>query len=378
MTPQVKDDAYLGPVNAVMANLRWSRKCHGKVCVSISPVVIRNKPRSSVSLLRYANNVIPMETVADRKQRKYAEHIGERPVALDSREKFQDDALQICGWGKLSPRRIFRRQAADTIQEVCWVASQKYDNQGIFCTGTLPSGAGVASFTVMSYSGWIVNRVKQLLRDSFCGAYTTVHVWENTKAGRPHFHMAVMSNDHEALLHMLVHWHDWWFGILRDLTRDTGVNLFERTVTTDGHVSLMSWYPLGEATVSDAQMVRQDIGRYLSKYVSKGVRSESSNSFYHPSRWWGVDNKTRKEAAQERIRLQIGGLPYDAIKICLNESRATLGAWCEKQFNFTNPIYSTYGGTVVFIESGNDLTCLAQFAKYLIESDIDFSLETGK
>ena len=360
-----------------LAKLIWRRTCYGKVSCSISPVQLKNRRRDSLSLLRYANSTIPIETVAERKERKKDEVEGKRKPALDSREKFQEQALTISGWGKLARKHIFSKRGAETIQEVCWIAKQKYDNQGVFCTGTLPSVSGVASYTVMAYSSWIANRIRQYLRDTFLDEYTTVNVWENTKAGRPHFHMAVMSNDHAGLLRILANWHDWWFSVLRDLTRQTGVNLFERFVSVSDDRSLMSWFPLGDATQADAQIVEKDVARYLSKYVSKGARNEATSSFYHPASWWGVDNKTRREAKSERIRLSIGGYPVEAIRSAFASARDFISPVETAHFTFTHPVYLGYGGRISFCEAGDDTAPLSQLVKYLLENGISFELETG-
>ena len=238
--------------------------------------------------------------------------------------------------------------------------------------------AGIASWCVMAYSGWILNRVKQRLRDVFSDAFTSVAVWENTKAGRPHLHLALMANDHEALLRVLCNWHDIWFGILRDLTRKTGVNLFERYVSASNDRSLMSWYPCGDATQADAQIIEQDISRYLSKYISKTARKQSSTAGYHPSRWWSVDNVTRREAKAERCRLSIGGVSIETLRIAYAESIKCIADYADTVYSFDNPIYPKYGGKIAFLHDGEDLAALSYFVRWLDSRGYEYSLKAGE
>jgi hypothetical protein len=320
---------------------------------------------------------MPVETREQRQQRKYREDIEGAPRALDSSCEFQREYKDATGYGALPPRHIFTRHAAETIQECLWIAKQKFDNQGIFCTGTVPLDSDLASWLVMCHSGYIFARIKQWIRREFAGDYTAVLTWENTKRGRPHCHMALLSNDHEALLRWMASWHDVWFGILRDLTCQTGVNLFARYTTSQQCKSLMSWLPVGEATQSDVQLITQDVSRYLSKYISKGERREQTNSVYHPSRWWSVDNKTRQEARAERCRLSVGGVPLDTLKVVFKQIRDYACGYAEKFYDFVNPVFLGYHGFVTFCQPGDDLTPLAMVARWLAGEGLEYSLVSG-
>jgi hypothetical protein len=328
-------------------------------------------------VFRHRAKHAPLETKRDREERKLQEHLGKRAVALDYSAEFQDGARTLCGWGKLAARHAFTRYAAETIQEVLWVAKQKYDNQGVFLTGTVPAVTVQATRVMMEWSSWIMNRVKQLFRDHVNGEATVVSVWEMTQAGRPHVHIALISNKHESLLKTLVNWHDWWFGILRDLTVMTGVNLFSRSLYSSGEKSLMSWYPFSESTQADAQIISKDVSRYLSKYVSKGARSESTSTIYHPASWWGVDRETRREARRERVRLSIGGYPLELIQSAYARAKTMLRDCSDAIFAFANPYFQAYGGEVAFIPDGKELSLLAGFVDYLSQNGLEYCLTTN-
>ena len=282
-------------------SLNIRRKCYGKISCSISPTPQFRDRIPSRSQVGDGILVGSQARWIERSRQRALAKSQKRPGALDSSDEFQDTPKEIAGWGNVAKNHVFTKYGAEVVQEVLWIAKQKYDNQGVFLTGTVPLVTDIRSWVVMAYSGWIVNRLRQRLRDLFQSAYTVVHVWENTLKGKPHIHMAVISNDHGGLLSLVLNWHDYWFSILKDLTVETGVNLFERFTNGACKQSLMSWLPRGDATQADAQIIEKDVARYLSKYLSKAVRKESSASTYHPSRWWGVDNVTRREAKAERL-----------------------------------------------------------------------------
>ena len=360
-----------------LAQLRWTRKCFGKIRVSIAPqpLLRRQEPDNLTQLYRLRNG--RYETRQAKWERELENRAAGRRGALDSSGEFQETNRARAGWGKLAKRHIFTKYAADTIQEVLWIAKQKYDSQGIFLTGTVPAVSGIARFIVAEWSSWLVNRVKQRVRDTFSADFTVVSVWEHTKKGAPHLHLALLSNEHEMLLKTLACWQEWWFGILTDLTKQTGVNLFERFISVKNDKSLMSWCPCGPTVQADAQVVDKDIARYLSKYVSKSARKESSTSFYHPSRWWSVDNASRREAKAERLRLSVGGLSVEAIKAAFSCATAKIQALVEKIFSFEHPLCEGWGGIVSFLEDGADFAPLADFIRYLNQNNFEYSLESN-
>ena len=362
---------------AQLAQLCWTRKCYGKIRVSIAPQPLLRKlePDNLVQLYRLKNG--RYETKRARFERLLVNRVGKGAGALDSSGEFQETDRGRVGWGRVAKRHPFTKYGAECIQECLWIAKQRCDNQGIFLTGTVPSVTGVAQFTVAAWSSYVVNRVKQLVRDTFSPGATVVTVWESTASSRLHLHVALLSNDHENLIKVLLNWSDWWFAILRDLTRSTGVNLFERFVSTKNDKSLMSWCPCGPGVQADAQIVDKDIARYLSKYFSKGARKQSSSSFYHPSRWWSVDNATRKEARSERVRLSVGGLSVETIKAVFLRARDSVDKLAEKIFTFKHPLYAGWGGVVSFLEDGADFAPLAEFVRYLSQNSFEYSLESN-
>jgi hypothetical protein len=139
----------------------------------------------------------------------------------------------------------------------------------------------------------------------------------------------------------------------------------------------MSWFPLSDATQADAQCINQDISRYLSKYLSKEKRNDSTDSAYHPASWWGVDNATRREAKAERVRLQIGGISVETLRLAYDAGRVALSTWSDKVFTFTNPIFVGFGGQVGFCEPGSDLSALSYFVRWLDSHGFEYCLEQG-
>jgi hypothetical protein len=377
--PKTQNEILSLPVSEIseIAKLILKRKVFGKLRVSISPVQdLKDRRRLLPVVWKDIQTEHLGKLAGEACQCNHCREKTQRG-ALDSRSKSQERSDGDCFEDILPPHHVFTRYGAEVIQESLWIAKHRYDNQGIFLTGTLPSESGVAKWLVCDKSGWILNRITQRFRDLFEQEYTCVFVWEMTKRGKPHCHVALLSNEHEALLRILWQWHELWFSVLRDLTRETGVNLFERSVLSDGERSLMSWYPLGPVCQADAQVVDKDIARYIAKYISKNERQQSSSHKLCPRRWWSVDSKTRQEAKQERLRVVIGGLSLDNLKFAAEALRVQADELKLKIFDFLNPVFKRFGGFVALSDNELDLSVLSAWTKWLTGQRISFSLHPG-
>ena len=263
------------------------------------------------------------------------------------------------------------------MQECCWIAKRKYAQKGWVATLTTPGVKQYQKDTVWAWSGWIDNRLKQKLRDNFQSEYSFVFVWENTADGAPHIHCYFNCVSEEELLVFRTNIKQWWFDILRDLTKKTRVDLFARFVIKSGTESRYSWCPTANELQADVQEISKDIAKYLAKYISKGGRDSANCGARCPARWWSVDNRTRREARQERLRLSIGGFNLSEAKLLLADAWRSIEAKASRQFSWSNPVLRQAIGVTAFFEEGLELTALEALEKWFADKGCAIVKEAG-
>lgn len=220
--------------------------------------------------------------------------------SLDSREEFQDASKKRPGWGTLPRQKIFTRYGALVINEVGQVASEKYGKSGVFLTGTIPGTGRQINDTVAAWSGEMVNRVRQWFRDWFTQEFSVINVWEFQSRGMLHIHIGVFSHEKRVLEKLLREWKSRWNKLLLEISDTTGVDLFRKN-------ERCTWRNHLHKTQHLAQWINKSINQYLATYVTKTARDTATKSAAHPSRWWGCDEKTKKEAKQRRLKAELKG-----------------------------------------------------------------------
>lgn len=332
--------------------LSLTSHCHGEMKFSIYPEPTPKKRRQHQGVSR-CGAMAPRPTgIGNTRQGYWTDARCEearlqrkaQAPNLDSSSEFQDRVKSISGWGELPPRKIFRRYGRTVINECGEIAWRKYGKRGCFLTGTIPGSGDAIAQTVAKYSGWLMNRVKQWFRDCFTAEYSVFAVWELQKRGMLHIHVCVTSTQTGILTKLLNTWHSRWNALLLELSNKTACDLFRKNES-------VTWRDRLDKTQHDAQWLRQNPSRYLSKYLSKGSRKLATGAAYHPSRWWSVDRKTAAQARAERLRVLAGGVD-------LNTLTQTVSAWFEaskesfaKVFQFQNPKEPRCGGVVAFIDA---------------------------
>jgi len=159
-------------------------------------------------------------------------------------------------------------------------------------TLTLPASTFESYEVLAAYSGYVVNRLFQKVRRDVPDCNNWFFVWEHQKRGALHLHICIYHSDKNVSRTLGNNLVDLWVEILRDITVESGVNMF--------------WNPIRNCEVDPKyyqnknQEMRKSCGGYFSKYASKSSRSEE-NSYVHemakkypPSRFWGSSKSIKK------------------------------------------------------------------------------------
>lgn len=173
----------------------------------------------------------------------------------------------------------------------------------LFITGTLPGSTEAAFKNIAAYSAYIVNGLKSWIANYAPQKYD-FYVWEYQKRGALHLHYCVHIPDEISRDYIRCNFKKWWCGILHRIGALSNCDMFRKNAekTHLGNESIVR---------AEAQIVKKDVGRYLSKYLSKSINPKRGNArFFTPSRWWGVSRPLNQllESMTDRVELMIGGI----------------------------------------------------------------------
>lgn len=222
--------------------------------------------------------------------------------------------LQDCekvGFGKLASARRFTPYAKFAVRDGCAILKERFKTNVVFATGTIAGSTYEALQTVAKYSGLIVQRVEQWIRDTAPGSLQVL-IWEWQKRGALHIHVAIGNNDKRLLRRLRIAFKTYWFNLLGRIGERAGVDLFARR---DGG----TWLTRKNKCRANCVPVRKDIGRYMAKYLSKGghtnVRALAFPTFPVPcpSRWWGMSRSLVQESKQQKHRCWFPTEQFDMV-----------------------------------------------------------------
>lgn len=292
-------------VDLLAGTLAVKRFCHGLIKISLYPDQYNKRGREALAGYRRAARMSDAEAhqlKLSRIDREYRKAMESRDFkhgsALSVAKKFNGDMKLAAG--KKYRRKTFTYTGAITVNEVGQIAEEKYGKSGIFLTGTIPGTGDHINDVIADYSGYIVNRVREWFRKWFASEYTLINVWEfqTLKRKMLHIHIAIFSHEKQVLQKIVDEWKARWNKLLMDVSKKSGVDVFRRDENKTWRNDLRN-------THHDAQWVKFSVSRYLAKYLSKTARQDATHSAAHPSRWWGVDARTRAEAHQRRLSLRV-------------------------------------------------------------------------
>ncbi len=199
-------------------------------------------------------------------------------------EKTEQKSILKTGYGGRAKPTKFGLYAKRTLLRVGGVIDQIDDNpeNGIFLTGTLPGSTHAAMQAIADYSGYIVHRLKAWV-NKHVREKMDFYVWERQSRGALHLHYYCYVPDTVQRDYLLMHFREWWIGILKNVSSQSGIDLFQKSKNYSHRSNLSS-------VQAYAQTVKKSVAAYLSKYCSKQSSKQSSQRSrqYYPSRWWGA------------------------------------------------------------------------------------------
>lgn len=263
--------------------------------------------------------------------RPLAKPMGARLVYSD---EVQERSLQRrgdsprSGFGATPKQTRFGKLAKERVRDACAILDKTFGERCLFTTGTIPGSTRESFLAVAQWSGYLVQTLKQWLADNFVKV-RAVYVWEFQKRGALHLHCCFGASNKRELERLRIAWHDRWCELLERVCEKSGVDVFARE---DGH----TWRYLSEYVRTDSQWVKNSVGRYLSKYLSKQAASVADSGFWCPSRWWGVDNWLRAETLRQTICVLSKVQPYMVAKKMFEELTVALSLISEKFYGWKN------------------------------------------
>lgn len=224
------------------------------------------------------------------------------PLSLGPNSKTQRSRA---GYGALPVRPSrFGLAASRKLKAASSAMSQTVlPHECLFITGTLPGSTEAAFRNLAAYSAYIVNGLKSWIANYAPQKYD-FYVWEYQKRGALHLHYCVHIPDEISRDYIRCNFKEWWCGILHRVGALSNCDMFRKNAkkTHLGNESIVR---------AEAQIVKKDVGRYLSKYLSKSINPKRGNArFFTPSRWWGVSRPLNQllESMTDRVELMIGGI----------------------------------------------------------------------
>lgn len=261
-------------------------------------------------------------------------------IPLDIIKKSQQVEKKHSNWGKTQGVKWFGSNARQKILQAGAIVDKYYPIESVFeVTLTIPGSTKEASKAVADWSGWIVNRQKQVLRRHTTEENQLCHffVWEHQKRGALHQHWCIAGKSSpEEVRRICRKLEEKWFECLLELKDKIGVDCFERR----GFMG--TWRNMKEVWQSSVNAIRKSVAAYFSKYCGKNVKKSKSlrkqlksgitdgNSkkfqeeklkmrVFFPSRYWGSSRNLKEKIKENTLTIKLKDVYID-----------------EEEFMFTN------------------------------------------
>lgn len=223
--------------------------------------------------------------------------------ALDIIDEFQQNARSRKskgGWGFAAKPTIFTRNARHRLLEAGAVMDAECGHNTYEVTCTIPGSTREAFQVVADYSGWICNRLLQIVR-RFTNPLHWFYVWERQKRGALHVHFAIGSSNISDVKKAACQLEYMWFELLLELGEKTGVDCFRKNRN-------FTWRNRPEKWQSHVSPINKSCAAYFSKYAGKSANAaQKSTGKYFPARWWGSSKLIKQGIELRRERYEFEG-----------------------------------------------------------------------
>ncbi len=220
---------------------------------------------------------------------------------LDIISEFQERSLKLKnkgGWGFAPKLTTFNKNARHRLLESGAVMDNLFAKNVCEVTCTIPGSTVEALRTVSMYSGWIMNRLTQIVRDSKHDP-AWFYVWELQKRGALHLHFAVGCSSLPDAIRLAQEIEFKWFELLLELRDKCDVDVFRKS-------DRWTWRNAPQNWQSHVLPIRKSVAAYFSKYAGKqsGVVNRVNKTFC-PARWWGSSESIKQGIKAARVNISI-------------------------------------------------------------------------
>lgn len=272
---------------------------------------------------------------AEAAKRGGAEH-------LSNSKRCRNAVLPRAGKGKPPKAKRFGKVSKRWVKNCCQVLHEKYGKKAVFGTLTIPGSGRLVEAVVSMWSRAIVEHFsKWLRRKAPDGEY--VYVWEYQRRGMLHLHIGLGCNDMAQLRAVERGWKAYSHVVLRLISKASGVDIYQNAKGG-------SWAGLFHVLKSNCRPVVKNLGRYMSKYLSKG--SVQSNSF-PPSSWWGAASSLRNAVRLKRRLVWTSSDNLDALFDLASALRILCRSFQMTSFDWSHRM-SSHGWSMIMYPSETD------------------------
>ena len=223
--------------------------------------------------------------------------------SLDIINEFQQNARvskNKGGWGFQAKPTVFTRNARHRLLEAGAVMDAECGKNTYEVTCTIPGSTPEAFQVVADWSGWICNRLLQVVR-RFTNPLHWFYVWERQKRGALHIHFAIGGSDIADVKKAAEQLEYMWFELLLELGEKTGVDCFRKDRN-------FTWRNRPEKWQSHVSPINKSCAAYFSKYAGKSANAaQKSTGKYFPARWWGSSKLIKQGIELRRERYEFEG-----------------------------------------------------------------------
>lgn len=191
---------------------------------------------------------------------------------------------------RLNTPKNFTRFSGQKILESGSAMEIASNNQMRFChevTLTLPANMQEAFKALAAYSGYIINRLFQLIRRNYGDSVLWFFVWEYQERGALHLHIALYHPDESEGLYISALLIEQWNKILSDVSIQANTDMFAPAKGRRKKLPFQYQH--------HAQPLQKSVASYFAKYAGK---EESKNDWYvkkYPvSRFWGSSKRIKE------------------------------------------------------------------------------------
>jgi len=236
----------------------------------------------------------------------------------------------------------FSRYGRTLMREAAAVMDETDRRRCVFLTGTLPGSTEASLQAISAWSGWIVQTVRQWLRDRGIGA-KFFGVWEWQRRGALHLHLCVQAPDASRARRLLRVWKERWIQILDGVSARSGVDVYRKN---EWH----TWASEKWRVRTDAQVVEKSVGAYLGKYLSKGSSANRKQCNYPPSSWYFCQRELGREISGRRQELVLARLCLSASADLWERLGAEVAAQGRPTFLYKSPVDYRLRGLVCLLK----------------------------